>query len=66
VIGQEGTSGRLILMDCLTLLLTNRFLAHIDNHGAVREGEDIYADEKLLEEASAHTLIISKIYSNSA
>ncbi len=56
VIENEGTSGRLILLDCLTLLITNRFLAHIDNHGAVRDGEDIYADEKLLEEASALTL----------
>jgi len=43
-------------MDCLTLLLANRFLADIDSHGAVREGEDIYADERLLEEASVRTL----------
>ena len=56
VIEKEGSAGRLVLIDCLTLLITNRFLADIDSHGAVREGEDIYADEKLLEEASTRTL----------
>ncbi len=56
VIENEGSAGRLILIDCLTLLITNRFLAHIDSNGAVRDGEDIYVDEKLLEQASTHTL----------
>lgn len=66
VLEKEGTEKRLILMDCLTLLLANRFLADIDSHGAVREGEDIYADEKILEEASERTLDYIKIFTETA
>lgn len=62
VIEKESTKNRLILMDCLTLLLANRFLADIDSHGAVREGEDIYADERLLEDASVRTLDYIKTF----
>ncbi|HED24541.1 MAG TPA: bifunctional adenosylcobinamide kinase/adenosylcobinamide-phosphate guanylyltransferase, partial [Firmicutes bacterium] len=46
----------LILVDCLTILISNRLLVDIDRHGAVREGEDISIDEKLLEEAAGRTL----------
>ncbi len=56
VLKREGRVGRLILVDCLTLLLTNRILAYLDRHGAVRQGEDIFADEKLLKEAADRTL----------
>lgn len=62
IIKKEGAKNRLILMDCLTLLLANRFLADIDSHGAVREGEDIYADERLLEDASVRTLDYIKTF----
>lgn len=56
VLEREGRVGRLILVDCLTLLLTNRILADLDRHGAVRQGEDIFADEKLLKKAADRTL----------
>lgn len=45
----------LIIMDCLTLLITNRMLGHLDRQGAVREGEDIFADEELIAAAADHT-----------
>ncbi len=66
VLEEESAAGRLILMDCLTLLITNRFLAYIDANGAVRAGEDIYADEQLLNDASEHTLQYIRKFSESA
>lgn len=55
VLEQEKDSDSIILMDCLTLLITNRMLADIDSHGAVREGEDIFADEKIIDAAVERT-----------
>jgi len=56
VLDQESSPGKLILVDCLTMLITNLFMKDIDSNGAVRDGEDIYADEALLEEAAERTL----------
>lgn len=55
VLEQEKDSDSIILMDCLTLLITNRMLKDIDSHGAVREGEDIFADEKIIDAAVERT-----------
>jgi len=66
VVEREGTAGEVILVDCLTLLISNRFLADIDSHGAVREGEDIFADELLLEEAADRTLEYIKLFAETA
>lgn len=55
-IEEKSSSNTLILVDCLTLLLSNRILADLDRHGAVRQGEDIFADEQLLEAAAERTL----------
>jgi adenosylcobinamide kinase / adenosylcobinamide-phosphate guanylyltransferase len=46
----------LILIDCLTLLLSNHILHDLDQHGAVRQGEDIFADETLMKAAADRTL----------
>lgn len=66
VIEREGNAGNVILVDCLTLLISNRFLADIDRHGAVREGEDIFADELLLEEAAGRTLEYVRLFAETA
>ena len=66
VIEREGEKGTVILLDCLTLLITNRFLQDIDCHGAVREGEDIFADEKILDGAADRTLDYAKLLALSA
>lgn len=66
VLEREGNAGSVILVDCLTLLISNRFLADIDRHGAVREGEDIFADELLLEEAAGRTLEYVKLFAETA
>ena len=66
VLEREGTAGKVILVDCLTLLISNRFLADIDRHGAVREGEDIFADELLLEEAAGRTLEYVRLFAEAA
>ncbi len=55
ILESEGSTGSLILMDCLTLLISNRILHDLDSHGAVREGEDIYADEKIIGAAAERT-----------
>ena len=56
VLEKKGASDRLILLDCITLLVSNRFLADIEEHGATWDGEDIYAEEELLENAASRTL----------
>lgn len=61
VLIKENSGDKLVLIDCLTLLLSNRILADLDKHGAVREGEDIFADEKLLEAAGDRTLDYIKL-----
>jgi len=61
VLIKENSGDKLVLIDCLTLLLSNRILADLDRHGAVREGEDIFADEKLLEAAGDRTLDYIKL-----
>jgi adenosylcobinamide kinase / adenosylcobinamide-phosphate guanylyltransferase len=66
VLEREGTAGKVILVDCLTLLISNRFLADIDRHGAVREGEDIFADELLLEEAASRTFEYVRLFAEAA
>jgi adenosylcobinamide kinase / adenosylcobinamide-phosphate guanylyltransferase len=56
VLEKEGHSDTLILIDCLTLLLSNHILHDLDQHGAVRQGEDIFADETLMKAAADRTL----------
>jgi adenosylcobinamide kinase / adenosylcobinamide-phosphate guanylyltransferase len=66
ILEKEGEAGRLILVDCLTILISNRLLADIERNGAVREGEDIFVDEKLLEEAAERTFDYIKRFSAAA
>ena len=66
VLEQESDSDSIILIDCLTLLITNRMLKDIDSHGAVREGEDIFADEKIIEAAVERTYQYIKQFSAAA
>ncbi len=66
VLEREAATGKVILVDCLTLLLSNRFLADIDRHGATREGEDIFVDELLLEEAADRTLEYIRLFAATA
>ncbi len=66
VLEQETDSNSIILMDCLTLLITNRMLKDIDSHGAVREGEDIFADEKIIDAAVERTYQYIKKFSAAA
>ncbi len=66
VLEREGKAGKVILVDCLTLLLSNRFLADIDRHGAIRNGEDIFADELLLEEAAGRALEYVRFFAETA
>lgn len=66
VLEREAAAGKVILVDCLTLLISNRFLADIDRHGAIREGEDIFADELLLEEAAGRTLEYVRLFAEIA
>jgi len=66
VLEQEADSDSIILMDCLTLLITNRMLKDIDSHGAVREGEDIFADEKIIDAAVERTYQYIKKFSAAA
>jgi len=61
VLKKENSLDKLVLIDCLTLLLSNRILDDLDRHGAVREGEDIFADEKLLEAAGDRALDYIKL-----
>ncbi len=55
VLEKENSSGALVLLDCLTLLISNRILDNLKRHGAVWRGEDIFADASLLEEAAERT-----------
>ncbi len=55
ILEKESSPDSLILMDCLTLLISNRILHDLDSHGAVREGEDIYADERIIDAAAERT-----------
>ena len=57
VFEKETGSGNLVLLDCLTLLVSNRILTDLNRHGAVRQGEDIFADEKVLEKAGRQSLV---------
>lgn len=66
VLEQERDSDSIILMDCLTLLISNRMLSDIDSHGAVRKGEDIFADEKIIEAAAERTLRYIKEFTAAA
>ncbi len=66
VLEEEGDGSTLILLDCLTVLMSNIFLEDIDQHGAVRQGEDIFADEELLKAAAERTLDYIKIFSETA
>lgn len=61
VLKKENSVDKLVLIDCLTLLLSNRILDDLDRHGAVREGEEIFVDEKLLEAAGERTLDYIKL-----
>ncbi len=56
VLENDVDSNSLFLLDCLTLLISNRILADLEQHGALRQGEDIYADEDLLEAAGERAL----------
>jgi len=56
VLEREAAPGEIVLLDCLTLLVSNLILADLDREGAVRQGEDIFADENLLETAGRRTL----------
>lgn len=66
VIQREGAETKVILIDCLTLLVSNRFLADLDRHGAVREGEDIFVDELLLEKAADRVLEYINFFAETA
>jgi len=66
ILEEEGDGSTLILLDCLTVLMSNIFLEDIDQHGAVRQGEDIFADEELLKAAAERTLDYIKIFSETA
>lgn len=66
VLEREGDSDTLILIDCLTLLLSNLVLHDLDQHGVVRRGEDLFADESLLEEAGERALDYVKILAETA
>lgn len=56
VLENKKNSNTIILLDCLTLLVSNLILAELDKSGASREGEDIFADESLLEMAGKYSL----------
>ncbi len=56
VLEKEAQPGKLLLIDCLTLLVSNLILSELDREGAIRQGEDILADEKVLEKAGRHAL----------
>ncbi len=56
VLENERGSGSLVLLDCLTLLVSNLILAELDRRGAVRRGEDIFADQSILEAAGKSSL----------
>lgn len=66
ILEKEGDAETFFLIDCLTLLISNRILSDIDRHGAVREGEDIFADESLLEAAAERTLDYIKLFAETA
>jgi adenosylcobinamide kinase / adenosylcobinamide-phosphate guanylyltransferase len=66
VLKKEGDAATIILVDCLTLLVTNHLMKHLDLHGAVRKGEDIFADETVLDAASDSTLDYIRIFAAAA
>lgn len=66
VLQKESSAGSLILVDCLTLLISNRILNELDSYGAVREGEDIYADEKIIEAAAGRTYDYIEMFTETA
>lgn len=66
ILQKENDPGKIILVDCLTLLLTNHFLADLDRQGAVREGEDIFTNEVMLEAAAERTLDYIKLFAKTA
>ncbi len=57
ILEKEAQPGRLLLIDCLTLLVSNLILSELDREGAIRQGEDIFADEKVLEKAGRQSLV---------
>lgn len=56
VLKEEATGQNLVLLDCLTLLISNLILRDLDRHGAKRKGEDIFADDSLLQAAGDRAL----------
>ncbi len=56
VLEKESDPGKLILLDCLTLLVSNLILSDLDRQGAKRQGEDIFADESIMESAGRQAL----------
>ncbi|MDW7739367.1 MAG: bifunctional adenosylcobinamide kinase/adenosylcobinamide-phosphate guanylyltransferase [Bacillota bacterium] len=66
VLTEEGKEGTFILIDCLTMLLSNRLLEDLNSHGAVMQGEDIFADEKLLKDSAQRVLSYIKNFAEIA
>lgn len=66
VLERAENSKSIILMDCLTLLITNLMLHYLDEKGAVREGEDIFADEKAIASATEKTFDYIKMFTAAA
>ncbi len=66
VLEDMADSNSLVLLDCLTLLVSNRILADLDQHGAIRQGEDIFADDDILEAAGERVLEYMKTLSEAA
>ncbi len=66
VLEKEGSADSLILVDCLTLLISNRILHFLESHGAVSKGEDIYADEKIIGAARESTFDYIKMFTETA
>ncbi len=66
VLEKESNSSSLILVDCLTLLISNRILRDLENRGAVSEGEDIYAEKEIIDAATERTLDYIRTFTKAA
>ncbi len=56
ILERETDPGSLILLDCLTLLVSNLIMSDLDREGAVMQGEDVFADERLMASAGRRAL----------
>ncbi len=53
---KESSANNILLLDCLTVLLSNRLLNYLELHREKGDSNDVYNDKRLLEAAANETM----------